>query len=97
MSSFEKAVANNEEYFELEGVELKREIRCAGCDETLAFGSDYAAHTASCKYAQENLEPGDDTTYEVSDSDLLQTYYESQEEDDGCGYDRYRDLHGIDY
>lgn len=97
MANFEAAKANNEEYFELEGIELKREIRCAGCDETLDFGSDYAGHVAGCKYAQENLEPGDDIIYEVDESDLLQSYYESQEEDEGCGYDRYRDSQGIDY
>ncbi len=97
MSNFEAAVAANEEYFELEGVELRREIRCAGCDDNLEFGSDYAAHVANCQYAKDNLEPGDDITYEVDGSDLLQSYYESQEEDEGCGYDRHRDNLGIDY
>jgi hypothetical protein len=97
MSSFETAVANGEEYFELDGIELKRNVCFAGCDESLEIGSDYAAHSAKCEYAQDNLEPGDDITYEVSDSDLLQAYYESQEEDEGCGYDRYRDNLGIEY
>ena len=91
--SFESAKANNEEYFELEGIELKREIRCAGCDETLEFGSDYAAHVAQCEYAKANLEPGDEITYEVDESDLLQQYYEDQadDRDDDHAYEAYKE------
>jgi hypothetical protein len=93
MSSFEKAVAANEEYFELEGVELKREIRCAGCDDNLEFGSDYAAHSAKCEYAIATLEPGDEITYEVDESDLLQQYYEDQDDDqdDDHAYEAYKE------
>jgi len=91
--SFESAVANNEEYFDYEGVELRREIRCSGCDETLEFGSDYSAHTASCTFEPDAEEP----TYEVSADALYEAYIESQQVDDGCGYDRYRDERGIDY
>jgi hypothetical protein len=92
MSSFEAAVQNNEEYFELEGVELRREIRCAGCDERLEFGSDYAAHSKACQWALDNLEDGDDITYEVDESDLLQQYYEADEDDsEDLAYEAYKE------
>lgn len=96
MSSFETAVAKGEEYFEYEGVELKRELRCSGCDETLELGADHTAHTAKCE-ANGFVPDPDEPVYEVSADALYEAYLESKQEDDGCGYDRYRDQHGIDY
>lgn len=91
---YESAVANNEEYFEYEGVELRREIRCSGCDETLEFGSDYVAHTSQCAYETDADEP----TYEVSDDALYEAYCEAQNPDDGmCSHDIYRMQRGIDF
>lgn len=99
MTTYEAAVAANEEYFQYEGVELKREIRCAGCDETLEFSAtnDYTAHTDTCTWITDNEIPADERTYEVKDDALYEAYVEGQQEDDGCGYDRYRDQRGIDY
>ena len=85
--SFESAVANNEEYFDYEGVELRREIRCSGCDETLEFGSDYSAHTASCTFEPDAEEP----TYEVSADALYEQAMEPEDDGEDLRYEAHKD------
>lgn len=93
MASFETAVANGEEYFQYDGYELKRQIMCSGCDETLEF-ADRDSHT--CDYLAE-LDADEPRTHEMEPCDLLEAHLTADDEDDRCGYDVYRDRLGIDY
>jgi hypothetical protein len=84
-------MAQREEYIDYMGVELKTIVRCNGCDEDLPFDSD--GH--DCEWSADL--DADDKVYVMDPADLYQNYMESLEEDEGCGYDRYRDQLGIDY
>jgi hypothetical protein len=91
--NFEAAVAANEEYFQYEGVELKREIRCAGCDEALDFSptNDYTAHTATCTWITLNDIPEGERTYEVSDDALYEAHMTPDDDDDDYAYEAHKE------